>query len=194
MTLLKREEWQDIVRDVDWTLGYVDDEAVYPELQSGTGNVPPREAWAKWEESYKVTYPEYVVTQREKEASTYAVKAALQRSNTWENLSEGGWKSSTKVHFGGVSLVEWTAGVLGELRMARFGLNAGWRNMAVFGALDEIRHGQVTLFFGHEFVGKDPQYDWSHKALHTNDWVSVVVRNLMDVCACPRMSLTSRSS
>ncbi len=46
-----------IVRDVDWTLSYVDDEAVYPEWMSGTGKVP-REAWAKWEEDYKVSYPE----------------------------------------------------------------------------------------------------------------------------------------
>lgn len=178
MTLLKREEWQDIVRDVDWTLSYVDYETVYPEMQSGAGKIP-REAWDKWEESYKITFPEYVAVQREKEASTYGVKAALQRSSIWENLSEG-WKSSTKLHFGGIALVEWTDGVLGELRMARFGMNAGWRNMAVFGALDEIRHNQVTLFFGHEFVGKDPQYDWTQKALHTNDWVSRAVRNMMD--------------
>ena len=41
----------------------------------------PREAWLAWEESYKVSYPEYVATQREKEAAVYAVKAALQRSS-----------------------------------------------------------------------------------------------------------------
>ena len=66
MALLKREEWQDFVRDVDWTLTYVDDEAVFPEWFSGTGKVP-REAWLKWEEDYKVSYQEYVYTQREKE-------------------------------------------------------------------------------------------------------------------------------
>ena len=30
MALLKREEWQGFVRDVDWSYSYVDDEAVYP--------------------------------------------------------------------------------------------------------------------------------------------------------------------
>jgi toluene monooxygenase system protein A len=30
MALLKREEWQGFVRDVDWSYRYVDDEAVYP--------------------------------------------------------------------------------------------------------------------------------------------------------------------
>jgi hypothetical protein len=40
MTLLKREEFQHLVRDVDWTLSYVDDDAVYPEWMSGTGREP----------------------------------------------------------------------------------------------------------------------------------------------------------
>ncbi|MGE3813512.1 MAG: toluene monooxygenase, partial [Candidatus Nanopelagicales bacterium] len=177
MTLLKREEWQGIVRDVDWTFRYVDDEAVYPDWQSGSGKIP-REAWSRWEESYKVTYPGYVATQREKEGSAYAVKAALQRSKTFDHLDEG-WKSSTKMHFGGVSLVEFI-GLLGELKMARFGLSPAWRNMAVFGSLDELRHAQITLFFGHEFVAKDPQYDWSQKAFHTNDWVTIALRSLFD--------------
>jgi toluene monooxygenase system protein A len=156
MALLKREEWQGFVRDVDWTFSYVDDDAVFPEWHSGTGKVP-REAWSAWEEDYKVSYPEYVAVQRDEEASAYAVKAALQRSSTFEHLDEG-WKSATKMHFGGVALVEYAA-VLAELKMARFGLNGAWRNMATFGQLDELRHAQITTFFGHEFVGKDAQYD-----------------------------------
>jgi toluene monooxygenase system protein A len=177
MALLKREEWQGFVRDVDWSYSYVDDEAVFPEWHSGTGKVP-REAWQAWEESYKVSYPEYVATQREKESAAYAVKAALQRSSAFDSLSEG-WKSATKMHFGGVALVEYAA-VLAELKMARFGLNGSWRNMATFGALDELRHAAITTFFGHEFVGKDAQYDWTQKAFHTNDWVAISLRNLFD--------------
>src|SRR5712672_3748903 len=177
MALLKREEWQGFVRDVDWTYSYVDDEAVFPEWHSGTGKVP-REAWSAWEEDYKVSYPEYVAVQRDKEASAYAVKAALQRSAMFEHLDEG-WKSATKMHFGGVALVEYAA-VLAELKMARFGLNGSWRNMATFGQLDELRHAAVTTFFGHEFVGKDAQYDWTQKTFHTNDWVASSLRNLFD--------------
>ena len=177
MALLKREEWQGFVRDVDWSYSYVDDEAVFPEWHSGTGKVP-REAWQAWEESYKVSYPEYVATQRDKEAAVYAVKAALQRSAAFDSLNEG-WKSATKMHFGGIALVEYAA-VLAELKMARFGLNASWRNMATFGQLDELRHAQITTFFGHEFVGKDAQYDWTQKAFHTNDWVAISLRNLFD--------------
>ena len=74
MALLKREEWQGFVRDVDWSYSYVDDEAVFPEWHSGTGKVP-REAWQAWEESYKVSYPEYVATQREKESAAYSTRA-----------------------------------------------------------------------------------------------------------------------
>ena len=177
MALLKREEWQGFVRDVDWSYRYVDDEAVFPEWHSGTGKVP-RAAWQAWEESYKVSYPEYVATQREKEAAAYAVKAALQRSSAFESLNEG-WKSATKMHFGGIALSEYAA-VLAELKMARFGLNGGWRNMAVFGQLDELRHATITTFFGHEFIAKDPQYDWTQKAFQTNDWVAISLRNLFD--------------
>lgn len=177
MTLLKREEWEGFVRDVDWTLSYVDDEAVYPDWLTGTGKVP-REAWAKWEEGYKVSYPEYVYTQREKESATYAVKAALQRTTTFDHLDEG-WKSSTKMHFGGVAQVEYTA-MLAELKMARFGLNGAWRNMAVYGQLDELRHQNLTTFFGHELVQKDPQFDWTQKTYSTNDWVPIALRTLFD--------------
>src|ERR1700740_2220678 len=98
MALLKREEWQGFVRDVDWTFSYVDDEAVFPEWHSGTGKVP-REAWASWAEQYKTSYAEYVANQSEKEAAAYSVKAALQRSTLGDALDEG-WKSSAKLHYG----------------------------------------------------------------------------------------------
>jgi len=81
MARMKREEWYNIARDVDWTRSYVDEEAVFPEWLSGSGKVP-REAWQKWEESYKVSYPDYVATQREKESAVYAVKAAGTQSRS----------------------------------------------------------------------------------------------------------------
>lgn len=177
MARMKREEWYDTYRDVEWTLSYVDHEAVFPEQMSGTGKVP-LEAWKKWDEPYKVTYPEYVTTQREKEASAYAVKSALQRSSIFDNLDEG-WKNVSKQHYGAVGATEYLA-ALGELRMARFGLAPAWRHMAVYGALDEIRHTQLDMLFAHEFLSKDPQYDWAQKALHTNDWASVAARQAFD--------------
>ncbi len=67
MARMKREEWYNIARDVDWTRSYVDEEAVFPEWLSGSGKVP-REAWKSWDEPYKCAYPDYVATQREKKA------------------------------------------------------------------------------------------------------------------------------
>lgn len=177
MTLLKRDDWQDLLREVDWTLTYADDEAIFPEWLSGTGKVP-RGAWATWEEGFKVSYSEYVATQREKEGAAWGVKAALQRSKVFDNLDEG-WKSNAKIHFGAVSLIEALASY-SELKMARFGLAGAWRNMAVLGTLDEIRHTQLSLAFAHEFVAKDPQYDWALKAFHTNEWGVISARSLFD--------------
>jgi len=177
MALMKREDWQDLVGDVDWTLSYVDDEAVFPEWLAGSGKVP-REAWRAWDEPYKASYAEYVATQSEKDAAAYAVKAALQRSNAGSSLDEG-WRSNAKFHYGATALAEYM-GALGELRMARFGLAPRWRNMAVLGALDEIRHTQIALYFAHEFVAKDPQFDWAQKAFHSNDWAIIAARALFD--------------
>lgn len=174
---MKREEYQDIIRDVDWSLSYVDHESVYPDWHCGTGKVP-LEAWSKWEETYKVTYPEYVKSQHAKDTSVFAVKAALGRSTAFKTLDEG-WKSSVKMHLGGIALVE-AAAIGAEARMARFGLNPGWRNMAVYGALDELRHAQLNLSVGHDFVSQDPQFDWTNRALLTNDWVSISLRSLFD--------------
>jgi len=55
MARMKREEWYNIARDVDWTRSYVDEEAVFPEWLSGSGKVP-REAWKSWDEPYKCFY------------------------------------------------------------------------------------------------------------------------------------------
>src|SRR6266851_633294 len=177
MTRMAREEWYDIARDLDWELSYVDYEAVFPEWMSGQGKIP-REAWATWDEPYKVTYPEYVATQREKETGAYSVKAVLQKSRVFDQLDEG-WKSVAKEHFGAVALIEDLA-AYAELRMARFGLSPAWRNMAIFGALDETRHTQISLYFPHALVGKDPQYDWAHKAYHTNQWAVIAARATFD--------------
>ena len=57
MPRMKREEWYNIARDVDWTRSYVDEEAVFPEWLSGSGKVP-REAWKSWDEPYKCAYPD----------------------------------------------------------------------------------------------------------------------------------------
>jgi toluene monooxygenase system protein A len=177
MSLLKREDWHDVTRMTDWEFTYIDDAAAFPEWISGLG-VTEREAWHAWREDYRCSFGEYVATQREKDAAAYSVKAALQRSSLFDGLCEG-WKSNAKAHFAGTSAIEYLA-VIGELTMARFGLTGGWRNMAVLGALDEMRHSQIDLFFAHEFVSSDVHFDWAQKAYHTNNWVIIAGRSLFD--------------
>jgi toluene monooxygenase system protein A len=53
MTKLKREEWFDVARDLDWTYSYVDEATIFPEWLSGLGKIP-RDAFKKWDEPYKI--------------------------------------------------------------------------------------------------------------------------------------------
>src|SRR5439155_1123038 len=78
-----------------------------------------------------------------------------------------------------VSLIEYLA-VVAEQCMVRCGLSPAWRNMAVFGALDEIRHTQMDLYLAHEFIAKDPQFDWALKAYHSTDWGIIAARATFD--------------
>ena len=70
MALLDRAEWYDIARDTNWTPKYVTEDELFPEAQSGTMGLP-LEVWESYDEPYKVTYREYVRTQREKDAGVY---------------------------------------------------------------------------------------------------------------------------
>ncbi len=55
--------------------------------------------------------------------------------------------------------------------MGRFGRAAAWRNMALYGTLDETRHGQIQTYFPpYGLLAKEPRADWAHKAFHTNEW------------------------
>ncbi|HJP34492.1 MAG: YHS domain-containing protein [Gammaproteobacteria bacterium] len=172
--MLKRADWYDIARDTNWTPSYVSLDEFYPPEMSDTIGVEP-EKWESYDEPYKTTYREYVKVQREKDAGAYSVKAALSRMKFCEE-ADPGWLSTQKAHYGAIAKQEYAAG-MAEARMARFGKAPGMRNMATFGLLDEIRHSQIQLYFPHEFVSKDRQYDWAHRAMHTNDWVSIAARH-----------------
>ena len=64
--------------------------------------------------------------------------------------------------------------------MGRFGLAAAWRNMALFGALDEMRHVQIQLKVAHSLLEKDQQFDWAHKAYHTGNWAIIAAQSHND--------------
>ena len=124
MTVLSRDDWYDIARDVDWTLSYVDKQEAFPEAWTGCGPIP-EEAWADWNEPYRVTYREYVRVQREKESGAYAVRDALKRANIFEKLDPGHVNASI-LHMGATCGIEQMA-VTMQSRFCRFAPTPRWR-------------------------------------------------------------------
>lgn len=175
--MLKRDQWLDLARKLDWEFSYVGEREVFPDVVSGTPWLP-HAAWKDWDEPYKTTYAEYVSTQHAKDASVYAVRDAVGRIEDYRKLDPS-WLNALKLHSATLPLAEFAA-VVGNLRATRFGRDSAWRTMANFGALDEFRHTQIPLMVMHELVRLDPQFDWTHKFFHTNDWVAIAGRHLVD--------------
>jgi toluene monooxygenase system protein A len=174
---LRRDDWLDIARKVNWTARYVDEREMFPDALSGHPWLAD-ECWASWEEAYRTTYREYVGTQRAKDDAVLGVRAALGKPHLVDALDPG-WIQLVKFHNGALALAEY-AGAVAELRMARFGRDSAWRMMATLGALDEIRHTQLPLLIGHDLLPFDGNFDWTHKAYHTNEWVMIAARHLFD--------------
>ena len=125
---LRRDDWLDVARKVDWTYRYVDEREVFPESMSGTPWLP-QQAWQDWNEAYRTTYREYVRNQRAKDDALMGVRSAVGKVRILEQLDPG-WMQMVKFHQGTVALAEY-ATVVAEQRMARFGRDSAWRTMAV---------------------------------------------------------------
>jgi toluene monooxygenase system protein A len=175
--VLSREDWLDLARKVDWEYRYVKEQEVFPTEISGNPWLV-HAAWAGWNEAYRTTYREYVANQRAKDESVMGVRSVLSKAHVTEAL-EPGWIQLLKFHYGALALAEY-AGAVAELRMARFGRDSAWRTMATLGALDEIRHTQIPLLFGHDLLRLDGNFDWTHRAYHTNEWLMIAARHLFD--------------
>lgn len=175
--MAEAKNWLDLARKVNWKFKYVTEDEVFPEPVAGT-NVVPSEAWAEWDEPYKTTYRDYVNTQYEKDLSVLAVRDAVGRIDDIKKLDPQ-WMQMVKLHNGLIVGAEASAAV-GEARMARFGRDSAWRTMAVFGALDEIRHYQIPLIISHEILKHDPGIEWTHKTYHTTNWASIIARHFCD--------------
>jgi toluene monooxygenase system protein A len=174
---MKREDWLPLARKLDWELSYVDERDAFPEVAAGSPWLPG-EAWREWDEPYRTTYREYVTNQAAKEAALHAVRRAIGSAEDLARLDVG-WRSAVALHAATLPLAEFAA-VVGHLRAARFGRDSAWRNSATFGALDELRHTQLPLLLVHPWLAADARYDWTHRFLHTNDWVAIAGRHLVD--------------
>ena len=131
-----------------------------------------------WNEVYRTTYREYVANQRAKDESVMGVRSVLTKAHVSRELDPA-WLQLLKFHNALFALSEYAAGVA-ELRMARFGRDSAWRTMATLGALDEIRHTQIPLLLGHDLLRLDGNFDWTHRAYHTTEWVMIAARHLFD--------------
>jgi len=171
------DDWIDLCRKLDWEFSYVSERDVFPEVQSGHPWLPASD-WADWDEPFRTTYGRYVAQQQEKEASVRAVRDAVGGLDDYRQLPAG-WLNGLKLHAATLPLAEFAA-VIGNLRAARFGRDGAWRGAALFAALDEMRHTQIPLLLMHELVRWDPQFDWTHKFFHTDNWVAIAARHLCD--------------
>ena len=175
---LRRDEWLDLARKVDWSYRYVSEHDMFPRALSGEPWLTHDEAWADWSEVYRTSYREYVRNQSAKDLSVLAVRDALSKPRVHDRLDPA-WLQLVKFHQGAFALAEYAA-VLAELRMCRFGRDSAWRIMANLGALDEIRHTQIPLLLGHDLLEMDGNFDWTHKAYHTNNLIVVAARHLFE--------------
>jgi toluene monooxygenase system protein A len=175
--MLRRDEWLDLARKLDWTYSYVDETEVFPEEISGSPWLPAT-AWRDWSEPYRTTYGEYVTQQAEKEGAVHAVREAVGRVEDAAQLDRA-WLSAHKLHAATLALAEFAA-VVGNLRAGRFGRDSAWRTASVLGGLDELRHTQIPLLLSHDLVRWDRQFDWTHRFFHSDDWVAIAARHLVD--------------
>jgi toluene monooxygenase system protein A len=173
----RREEWLELSRKLDWEYSYVDERDVFPEAISG-GPWLCHSAWQAWDEPYRTSYAEYVASQSAKDASLRTLREAIGRVEDFQRLDRT-WLSAVKLHAATLPLAEFAA-VIGNLRAARFARDSAWRATAQLGALDELRHTQIPLLLLHDLVRWDVQFDWTHKFFHTNDWVAIAGRHLVD--------------
>lgn len=172
-----RDEWLHLARKLDWQPSYIDPDAAFPSAIAGAADLPD-EAWRAFDEPFRTTYHEYVHGQHAKEESVRAVREVLANRDAYLALDPA-WRSAFQLHAATLPLAEFAA-VIGNLGAARFGRDSAWRNAALLGALDELRHTQIPLLVSHDLIAADPRLDWTHRFLHTNQWIAIAARHLVD--------------
>lgn len=175
--MLRRDEWLEYARKVDWEFSYVSEEEVFPRAMAGEPYLPAH-AWRGWSEPFRTSFEEYVTSQSEKELTLAAVHDLLSRTEDLAALPPG-WLNAIKLHAAAVTFAEFSAAI-GNLGAARFGRDSAWRSTALLGSLDEIRHTQIPLRAMHPLLRLDAQFDFTHRLYHTENWVAIAARHLVD--------------
>src|SRR6202034_3654285 len=100
--VLRRDDWLDIARKVDWTPRYVDEHSLFPEQISGRPWLA-QEASQGWSEAYRTPDGEYVANHREKDAAAVGVGGALSTPRRVDDLDPGSLEL-VKFHNGAIVL------------------------------------------------------------------------------------------
>lgn len=177
-----RDEFYELANRLEWSPKYVAEEELFPVDMHGLPYLPI-EVWAElFDAPYKVTYREYVKNQREKDQIVFAIREAASKLELHKRLDPVFHGGAFCAHVTAASIVEYDA-THGELRMARFGKSGEWRNLATFGAMDEIRHGQVQFLLAHDQIPIRPFFAFAHKGIWAENGFQLAVRGLFsDFC------------
>src|SRR5260370_41574558 len=103
--VLRRDDWLDLARKVDWTPGYVGERELFPEEISGRPWLG-HDAWRNWNEAYRTTYREDVANQGDKDAAALGARAALSKPRLFDDLGPR-WAELAKFHNGAFALAEY---------------------------------------------------------------------------------------
>src|SRR5262249_52826717 len=105
--MLQREKWTPLARKLDWTFSYVREEEVVPPEIGGRPWVR-RDEWQDWDEPYRTSFSDYVVTQCEKDDAVDAVRKAFARTDGFAKLAAP-WVNGVKLHSATLPLAEFAA-------------------------------------------------------------------------------------
>src|SRR5260221_14566958 len=110
--MLKRSQWLDGARKLDWQFSYVREDDVFPGAAAGKRWLT-QEQGRGWDEPFRTSFSEYVKTQSAKEESLRAVHEAVGSADDFEKLPPS-WQSVVKLHAATLPLAEFAA-VIGNL-------------------------------------------------------------------------------
>ena len=122
--MLKRDDWLDLARKLDWDFSYVVEEDAFPEVQSGRPWLPARRVGRLGR-----TLPHELRRVRRRPAREGASRrrgARGGRPRRGLQAAAARWLERLKLHAATLPLAEFAA-VVGNLRAARFGRDSAWR-------------------------------------------------------------------
>lgn len=174
-----RDDYYDLANRLEWTPKYVSEEELFPVDMHGLPYLPI-DVWAEtFDAPYKVTYREYVKNQREKDNKVLSVRDAGIRAELAKKLDPTYHQGAFCFHITAIPIPEYTAAVA-EIRTARFGKAGEWRNLSVFGSMDEVRHAQLQALLSHDNIGLSPKFAHAHKLFWIDGWLPIAARSFFD--------------